>query len=89
MYIPTGKILKVNTGRIWRGRPWSEAILLSILTKECGIIQELKTGNYYIYSYDNQNRIVKTKIPDKYTGFCEEIKRRVIENDFYFGLHIK
>lgn len=87
----------VNTGSLWIGREWKEAIKLSLETSDCGIEEIYKNKSphlllddkkelmgYQIYGYGN-NRKYRTRIPKSLNEFTkdllEERKRQLCQTN--------
>jgi hypothetical protein len=80
-----GESKKIKTGKLWVGKEWEEAIILSIKTIDCGIEKIFKNKypnkllndekifiGYRIYGYSGRKKY-KTKIPKRYNLFVENL----------------
>ena len=87
------KEMKVNTGSLWIGRDWKEAIKLSLETPDCGVEEVYKYVNpntllnnkkvligYQIYGYGN-HRKYKTRIPKSLNEFIKGLLKEKNEYD--------
>ena len=76
--------MKVNSGSLWIGKDWKDAIRLSIQTPDCGIEEVYKPQNpnlllddkvvfvgYQIYGYGNRRKYM-TRIPKSLNDFTKQ-----------------
>ena len=77
--------MKVNSGSIWLGRDWKDAIRLSLDTDDCGIEKVFRDkqpnmllsnekvfAGYQIFGWGNRRKY-KTRIPKSLNQFVENL----------------